>query len=308
MTSQVAEVNVVGSANIDLMVRVERLPKPGETLSGDQFMTVPGGKGANQAVAIARLGGHVRLIAKLGHDDFGSAVLDGLRAVGVDTASVLIDASAPTGIAMITVDESGENTIVVAPGSNALLTPADTAAGHPAKVLLAQLEIDPLAVWSARSNHLGLFVLNPAPAKPLSAQLLASVDVLTPNETECEALCGVRPADRNSTREACARLLAAGVKHVVITLGREGCVLANDSGIWRYPAMEVEAVDATGAGDAFNGGLALFLARGRSIDEAVRLAGGAGSLAVTKFGAQASMPTMEELEAAEQNLPSRTAL
>jgi ribokinase len=311
MTSQEGEVNVVGSANIDLVVRVERFPLPGETLAGKDFVSVPGGKGANQAAAVAKLGGQCRLLAKLGRDDFGTRVLAGLLASGVEVGSVLIEDETPTGVAMITVDAAGENMIVVAPGSNHRLSASEVRTqmdANKARVLLVQLEIPIEAVGAACGCHTGQFILNPAPARDIPAEILERVDVLTPNETECEHLCGVRPNDAPSIREASNRLLAQGVKAVVLTLGDQGCVLAHAGGIWRYPALEVEAIDTTGAGDAFNGALALFLARGRSIAEAVWLAVAAGSLAVTKFGAQASMPTLNELLAVEQNLPERTAL
>jgi len=294
-----AEVMLVGSANIDLVVRSPRFPAPGETLQGTSFQTFAGGKGANQAVAIGRLGGRCGLIGKVGMDAFGDELIDSLRLSGVDTSFILRDATCATGVAAITVDDSGQNTIVVAPGTNRLLTVAEVAtalSSTSAKVFLAQLEI-PIEVVDAVAGFARefTFILNPAPAQKLSARLLSLVDYLTPNESEAEVLTGILPVDNESCLRAADVLLDSGVKNVLFTLGKEGSFLANRSGGRHFPSTKVNVVDTTAAGDAFNGAFAHFLSGGEPVERAILFANIAGALCTTKAGAQTAMPTLAEV-------------
>lgn len=288
---------VVGSANMDLVVRAPRFPDPGETLLGGSFATHAGGKGANGAVAAGRVGGTVSFVGMLGQDAFGEALAASLHESGVDLSHTLRADATATGIAQITVDDSGRNTIVVAPGANAILSPVDVSAALEAispEVTLVSLEI-PLEAVSACSGRSGYFILNPAPAAELPVGLFSKVDLFTPNQTETQFYTGIAPTDDASCLEAAGRLFDLGIRRVVITLGDRGCFLATpDSG--RYiPNLEVKAVDTTGAGDAFNGALAAFLAEGRDLENALALANCVGALTCTRAGAQDSMPTRAEL-------------
>ncbi|HJW84615.1 MAG TPA: ribokinase [Anaerolineae bacterium] len=293
---------VVGSLNMDLVVRSPRHPQPGETIIGGEFRTFPGGKGANQAVAAARLGGAVTMIGRVGADAFGDALIDTLARDRVDTAHVLRDGESPTGVALITVAAAtGQNTIVVASGANARVTPGDVdaaqAAFEGASVLLLQLECPLPAV--ARAIELAKkrgvrVVLNPAPAQPLDPALLSGVDYLIPNQSELALLTGVQ--DTHAVREAAQRLQAAGVRQVIVTLGEEGALIVEAGGETRLPAYRVQAVDTTAAGDAFVGAFAVALLEGRSTREAALWGNAAGALAVTRAGAQPSLPTRAELE------------
>jgi ribokinase len=292
------KVLVVGSANMDLVVHTPRFPAAGETLLGGRFETFPGGKGANQAVAIGKLGGSVDFLAKLGSDAFGDALLASLTDAGVDTKLLLRTDGHPSGVAVITVDEGGQNTIVVAPGSNMNLSPeeveAATYGGY--AIYLAQLEvpIESVAALAAARPADAPFVLNPAPARALSDDLLSRTTYLTPNQSETQFLTGQFPTDDASCLAAAAPLLDRGVENVIITLGAHGSFLANQRGGRHFPTLNVRAVDTTAAGDAFNGALAHFLAQGREIKNAIPLANCAGALAATKPGAQAGMPTWDE--------------
>ena len=294
-----AQVMLVGSANMDLVVRTHRFPGPGETLQGLGFKTFTGGKGANQAAAAGKLGAKVGLIAKVGTDAFGDQLVDALAESGVDTSFILRETECSTGVALITVDDSGQNTIVVAPGANALLAPSDVQSGLDRvdfSVLLAQLEI-PLETVVAASNFAAnrTFILNPAPAKELASDLLCHVDYLTPNETEAHILTGILPVDEETCIASAATLLDRGVKNVLFTLGAKGSFLANSRGGHHFPSIEVNPVDTTGAGDAFNGAFAFFLAKGEPVERAISLANIVGALSTTKLGAQASMPSIEEV-------------
>jgi len=294
-----AGVMLVGSANIDLVVRTRRFPLPGETLQGSEFRTFAGGKGANQAAAIGRLGGRAQLVAKVGVDAFGDQVIASLTACGVGTSFVLRDPIEATGVALITVDEHGQNTIVVAPGTNSLLTASEVRAACSAaefSVLLAQLEI-PLECVLEANHQAGerTFILNPAPARVVPPELLSRVDYLTPNETEAEILTGILPTDTQSCLAAAMILLDKGVQNVLFTLGAQGSFLANAEGGRHFPSIEVDPVDTTGAGDAFNGAFAHLLASGEPVDWCIHLANIAGALSTTKPGAQASMPTLAEV-------------
>ncbi|MGP4088223.1 ribokinase [Streptomyces sp. KR55] len=292
---------VVGSANADLVIGVERRPAAGETVLGSDLAVHPGGKGANQAVAAARLGARTALLARVGDDAHGRLLLDSQRAAGVDTVGVLVG-GAPTGVALITVDPSGDNSIVVSPGANGKLTPEDVrAAGslfHASRVVSAQLEI-PLETVVEAVRSLGpdsRFVLNPSPPRPLPQEVLAACDPLILNEHEAkvilgDALVGDDPADW-------ARLLLArGPRSVVVTLGAEGSLVADSQGVTRVASVKVDAVDTTGAGDAFTAALAWKLGAGASLAEAAAYAARVGAAAVTKRGAQESFPTAAEVAA-----------
>ncbi len=286
---------VVGSANTDMVVRVPQLPCPGETLLGSAFALMPGGKGANQAVAAARLGAVVTFIGCVGADSFGDMLVLNLENEGIGTQFVVRDPDAQTGVALITVDEEfGENTIVVAPGANARLSPAllemAAAALRDADVLLCQLEIPMETVLSAlqTARSAGVTtILNPAPAQTLSAEVLSLASVLTPNQTEAAQILG---GDYDPSASA-LMLKRRGVENVVITLGADGARLVTATQNAGIPAFPAEAVvDTTAAGDCFNGALAVALGEGQSLEDAVRFASAAASLSVEAEGAQPSLP------------------
>ncbi|NIO67687.1 MAG: ribokinase [Anaerolineae bacterium] len=298
-----AKIAVVGSLNMDLVVRAPHMPIPGETVIGSDFRTIPGGKGANQAVAAARLGAEVTMIGRVGDDDFGRAQLRNLGELGIDTTHVIVDPEAATGIALITLDASGQNSIVLAPGANMRLTKEDINAAQGAiiqsDVLVLQLE-SPLEVVTyaidiAHAEGVKV-ILNPAPAQPLPKETLAKLDYLIPNESETALLTGIEVTDIHSAKEAAARLREEGVGTVILTLGDRGAFLASAEESVHVPGYEVEVVDTTAAGDAFVGGLAVALAQGQNLAEAVRYANAAGALAVTRLGAQPSLPTRQEVE------------
>ncbi|WP_329306033.1 ribokinase [Streptomyces sp. NBC_01260] len=293
---------VVGSANADLVVGVDRRPAPGETVLGSDLAVHPGGKGANQAVAAARLGARTALLARVGDDAHGLLLLESQRSAGVDTTGVLVG-GAPTGVALITVDPSGDNSIVVSPGANARLTPEDIRAAGPlllaARVVSVQLEI-PLdtVAETARALPSGTrLVLNPSPPAPLPAGVLAACDPLVVNEHEARSILG---RDAGTTPESWAQALTAlGPRSVVITLGAGGALAADTrtGDFVRVPSPAVDAVDTTGAGDAFTAALAWRLGLGEELPEAAAFAVRVGAAAVTKEGAQASFPTAEEVSA-----------
>ncbi|TWV42715.1 ribokinase [Streptomyces misionensis] len=292
---------VVGSANADLVIGVERRPGAGETVLGGDLSVHPGGKGANQAVAAARLGARTALLARVGDDGHGRLLLDSLRSAGVDPAGVLAG-GAPTGVALITVDPSGDNSIVVSPGANARLTPADVRAAEgllrASRVVSAQLEIPLETVEEVvRALPSGTrFVLNPSPPRPLPAEVLAACDPLIVNEHEARVILG--GAGAGERPEDWARgLLALGPRSVVVTLGAEGALVYDGSGATRVASVKVDAVDTTGAGDAFTAALAWRLGTGASLAEAAGYAARVGAAAVTKPGAQESYPTAEEVRA-----------
>ncbi|MGQ4347152.1 ribokinase [Streptomyces sp. SAS_275] len=292
---------VVGSANADLVVRVERRPAAGETVLGSDLVVHPGGKGANQAVAAARLGARTALLARVGDDGHGRLLLDAQRAAGVDTVGVLVG-GAPTGVALITVDPSGDNSIVVSPGANGRLAPEDVrAAGslfQASRVVSAQLEI-PLETVVEVVRSLaedGRLVLNPSPPRPLPSEVLAACDPLIVNEHEARVIAGDDLGD--SPEDWATALLALGPRSVVITLGAAGALVAERAGARvRVPSVRVAAVDTTGAGDAFTAALAWRLGRGESLPEAAGYAARVGAAAVTRAGAQESFPTAEEVAA-----------
>lgn len=294
---------VVGSSNMDLVVKSPRIPAVGETVLGEDFIMTPGGKGANQAVAAAKLGAEVYLVARLGQDVFAQQSLSNFEKEGVHTEYIVRTAEAPSGVALITVDRAGDNVIVVAPGANQKLSAQDVQEAQTAIVssgaLVAQLEVPLETVeCAARLAHgSGVpFVLNPAPAQRLDTELLAMVDVLTPNETEAEILTGVEVTDEDSARSAACELLERGVKAVILTMGARGFLLSDGRKTEFVPAIKVNAVDATAAGDAFTGALAVGLAQGQALFDAALFANYVAALSVTKMGAQSSMPTRREVE------------
>jgi len=293
---------VVGSANMDLVFSVRRFPRPGETLFAGGFGMFPGGKGANQAVACARLGTETFLMAKTGRDLFREKLLDSLGRSGVRLGHVAADPSAPTGIALIGVDAGGENEITVVSGSNMNLLPRDIRKRRGVfsrvGVVLLQLEIPlPTVVASAElaARAGSLVVLNPAPAMKLPQSLLRRVDYLTPNETECEILSGKTVHSVKSAAIAAGRLIKQGVGNVIVTMGARGALVVTRDGANLFPSPRVKAVDTVAAGDAFNGAFAGALAAGMPLEEAVTLACAVGAFSVTRRGAQASMPTAAEL-------------
>ncbi|MCL4535024.1 MAG: ribokinase [Bacteroidetes bacterium] len=297
-----ARIIVVGSANMDLVVRAPRLPQPGETVLGARFYTAPGGKGANQAVAAARLGAAVCFVGRVGTDAFGDQLGASLREAGVGLEHTLRDPGAPTGVALITVDEIGQNTIVVASGANARLTAADVQSAaeaiREAQVVMAQLEVPEEAVSAAAAlaqQHNVPFLLNPAPARPIPAEVIRAAALLTPNEIEAQVLTGVAVSDLSSAETAGRKLLQQGAEAAVITLGSRGALLVTHALVRHFPAWPVQAVDATAAGDAFAGGLGVAFAEGRSLPDAVYYASAVAALSVTRPGAQPSMPSREDV-------------
>jgi ribokinase len=293
----VGGITVVGSANLDLIGLADRLPLPGETVMGHRFTTSPGGKGANQAVACARLGAATSIVGRVGDDAFGEQVRANLRRQGVDTARLTVDPETATGVALIAVDAQGNNSILVAPGANARLTAEEAVAAlhqSPPAAVLLQLEIPLTAVVAAARAGRALgarVVLNPAPAQPLPDELLSLVDILTPNEGELAVLAGRSVAGTQARRSACRDLLAKGVGTVIVTLGAAGALLATPTSECQVPGFAVQPVDTTGAGDAFNGAICVALLEGRSLVVAVRFANATGALATMGVGAQQALPT-----------------
>ena len=295
---------VVGSANMDMVATTARFPDPGETVFGSNFGMFPGGKGANQAVACAKLGMRTEFIGKMGNDVFRETLMGSMRRDGVRLKHVMFDAGNSTGIAMITIDGGGQNEIVVISGSNMSLLPADLDRHRglfsQVQVVLLQLEIPLISVVHAAelAHRSGaIVILNPAPARKLPRPLLKTVDFLTPNETEAERLTGIRVRDMKSAERAARELLRVGVKHVIVTLGKRGCLLATNALTRVFPALRVKPLDTTAAGDAFNGALAHGLASGKDLCKVIPFANSVAAFAVTRMGAQSSMPTMKELRA-----------
>ncbi|MEO0540263.1 MAG: ribokinase [Cyanobacteria bacterium P01_A01_bin.105] len=288
---------VLGSLNLDLVARVSRLPAAGETLLGQSFETIPGGKGANQAVAAARLGAATRMIGRVGNDRFGPLLLDSLQASGVDTQSVTVDATTPSGTALIAVADNGDNQIIVVPGANGQvgeveLTQLERQLG-PDDIVLLQFEVpfDVVERAAAIAHHVGATVIvDPAPAHgPLPDSFCQHVSILTPNQTEAEQLVGF-PINDGSADRAIERLRQRGVDVVILTLGHQGVRVGTQTGIVTVPAFPVQAVDTVAAGDAFNGGLAVALSEGQPLSTAATWASAVAALAVTQPGAQSSLP------------------
>ncbi len=298
------KVTVVGSFNTDLVARTPRMPVKGETILGGPFHMGPGGKGANQAVAAARLGAEVTMVVKLGKDIFGDQAEANLIKEGVRSDYIFRTEETHTGAALIMVDAEGENMIVVAAGANNLLKPEDIELAREAitqaDVLLVQLEIPPETVERAvrMAHEAGVQVLlNPAPGRPLDADLLSMVDVLTPNETETQIITGLPVRDIHEAETAAQKLLSDGVKAAVITLGSQGALVVTPNTSQHVPGRRVNVVNTTGAGDAFSGALAVALAEGKDLIEAVSFANAAAALQVTKLGTAPAMPYRDEVDA-----------
>jgi ribokinase len=299
---------VIGSLNMDFVIAVERLPLPGETILGSHFRTIPGGKGANQAYAAAKLansGTAVRMMGRIGSDSFGKALKDNLAGVGVDVRGVLETDSEATGVACIHVDVAGQNSITVAPGANGSLTSGDIDSGHSvlegARCVLLQLEIPMEVVATAlrEARRMGaISILDPAPARALGKDILELVDIATPNENETCVLAGV-PPKRVSANDAAAlgnKIRELGVRSVIMKLGDQGCVYCGADGTFVSPAFPVRAVDSTAAGDTFNAALAVALVEGGDMEPALRFANAAAAISVTRAGAQTSAPARAEVD------------
>ena len=294
---------VIGSSNTDMIIKTEHIPKPGETVLGGAFSTAPGGKGANQAVSAARAGGNVLFIARVGDDMFGTQAVEGFVRDGITIDSIITDKNAPSGVALIFVDETGENSIAVASGANARLSISDIEASEEtiasAGIVLMQLEI-PLETVRAAAEIAGEngvnIILNPAPAQPLGDDILRHISILTPNESEAELLTGIKVTDEHGAAQAAEALSANGVKTVLITLGSQGVYAASPEFHGIIPGFRVQAVDTTAAGDVFNGVLAVSLSEHMPLIEAVRFSNAAAALSVTTLGAQPSAPYREEIE------------
>ncbi|MBS1608145.1 MAG: ribokinase [Bacteroidetes bacterium] len=293
---------IIGSSNTDMVIKSPYLPAPGETILGGSFFMNAGGKGANQAVAASRLGGQVQFITKIGKDIFGKEALQLFKKEGIDVSAVLKDKKFPSGVALITVDDKGENCISVAPGANAALTPASIKKFKPkiasASILLMQLET-PLDTVSFAADHAARHcvrvILNPAPACILPDELLGKISVITPNEKEAGMLTGIPVKDAESARQAALVLNKKGIGTVIITLGAKGALLFHEDKFTMVETVKVDAVDTTAAGDVFNGALAVALSDGKRMEDAVRFACRAASVSVTRLGAQSSAPYLHEL-------------
>lgn len=294
---------VVGSSNTDMVIKTARLPRPGETILGGRFFMNAGGKGANQAVAAARLGANVVFVCKTGDDMFGREAIQLFQKEGIDTRHALTDTAHPSGVALITVDDAGENCIAVASGANAALLPADFANASDliagAAFVLMQLEVPTetvlhVAAIAAAANV--PVMLNPAPAASLPAELLAHVSIITPNETEAAMLTGIDVRDRSDAEKAARILQGRGIDTVIVTLGPDGALILHRDEFTHVPAQKVKAVDTTAAGDIFNGALAVALISGESIAQAVAFACQAAAISVTRMGAQASAPYIHEIK------------
>jgi ribokinase len=298
-----AKILVVGSSNTDMVVKSAHLPLPGETVLGGQFFTFAGGKGANQAVAAAKLGGDVSFLVKVGNDALGKIAVEGFKKEGIDVSHIITDPDSHSGVALIMVEDSGENCISVASGANGKFTPLDIENAselvEKASFVLVQLEIPLEAVTALVDKafaHGVPVILNPAPARPLSDDLISKLFIITPNETEAELLTGVKVTDEVSAAKAAKILREKGVKLAIITLGAKGAFLLSDQVEILIPSIKVNAVDTTAAGDTFNGALTVALAEGMEIIAAIRFANQAAAISVTRMGAQSSQPYRSELK------------
>ena len=288
---------VIGSSNTDMIIQLERIPQPGETVLGGEFVTAAGGKGANQAVAAARAGGDITFVARVGRDMFGEKAVAGFVADGINVEYVVRDEAAPSGVALIFVAKDGQNSIAVAGGANRCLSPVDVKKAERAIVgasaMLMQLEtpLESVKAGAKLAARAGVpVILNPAPAQALPVELLKLISILTPNETEAELLTGIAVSDEDSAARAAEILRGTGVETVILTMGARGAFVAAASTQELVPGFPVKAVDTTGAGDVFNGALAVTLGEGRPLLEAVRFANAAAAISVTRLGAQPSAP------------------
>jgi len=297
-------ITVVGSLNMDLVTYTSRMPVAGETILGRSFRQIPGGKGANQADGIAKLGAKVKMIGCVGCDEMGDILLKSLKNDGVDVEMVKRVEGISTGIASISVDASGNNSIIVVPGANYKLSIEDILASddviQKSDVVVAQLEVPIETVKHAMNTakQMGkLTILNPAPAVALEDEFLSAVDILVPNNTELELLSGVQINNQDDLECAAQVLLNKGVRELIVTLGSKGCIHINKHGLKAYPAYKVQAVDTTGAGDSFIAAFAVAISEGKNFEDAILFATAVGALTVTKEGAQSSLPRREEVEA-----------
>lgn len=292
---------VIGSLNMDLVVNVDEMPKKGQTLIGSSFKEVPGGKGANQAVAIARLGGDINMIGKVGNDGFGKTLIDQLKIDKVDTQYVQIE-NCSSGVAMITVDKNAENSIVVAPGANFRVLEEDIDKCidgiKKSDIVVVQLEtpLNTIKYALQKSKELDKYtILNPAPAVKLDDEIIKNVDLLTPNETELEILSGVKIEDEDDIKKAAHVMIEKGVKELIVTLGSKGSLYINKDNMKFKKSYKVEAIDTTAAGDSYTGALSVAFSQGKSVDEAMDFASKVGALTVMKEGAQTSLPMLTEV-------------
>ncbi len=291
-------IHVFGSLNMDLVCRTPHLPQPGETILGTHFETLPGGKGANQAVAAARLGAPTTMVGRVGADDFGRQLIQGLQNAGVDASGVAVDGEAATGVAAIAVDRAGQNTIVVIPGANGQISDGDvdrlTARLRPGDLVLLQFEVPlPLVMVAAKAAKAQgtTVIVDPAPARTdLPPEFFRTIDILTPNQVEASQLTGLAVTDVATATEAAQQLVQQGVAIAIVKLGAQGVVVAENHRTFHQPALPVQAVDTVAAGDAFNGGLAVGLAEAMDLEEAVQFANAVAAAAVMVPGAQPSMP------------------
>ncbi|HEV3221864.1 MAG TPA: ribokinase [Puia sp.] len=297
-------ITVIGSSNTDMVIKADHLPGPGETIIGGTFFMNPGGKGANQAVAAARLGGKVSFICKTGDDIFGSQSLQLFKEEGINTSFLISDPDLPSGVALIIVDKNAENCIAVASGANAALKPSELEHARElifhSSIILLQLEIplDTVSCAAAMAFEKNIpVVLNPAPACTLPDELLSHISILTPNKTEAGMLSGIRVHDMESAKEAAEKIKDRGVKTVIITLGNNGALVLDKNVFTHIPASPVTAVDTTAAGDTFNGALVVALSEGKDILQATAFASKASAISVTRIGAQASIPYKHEVDA-----------
>lgn len=296
------DIVVVGSINMDLVTNVKQIPKKGETCMGNGFSKIPGGKGANQAVAAARLGAEVEMIGRLGDDSMSDDLIQSLKSDNVGINQVIKTEKETSGTALIMVEEMGDNAIVVIPGANARLKEEDIDASidiiASSKIIVTQLEI-PISTVKyllTKAKELDKFtILNPAPAAPLDDDIIRHTDLLTPNETELESLTGMSVSSEEEIIEAGKSLIKRGLKKLIVTLGEKGCIYMDDDSYKRFSAVEVKAVDTTAAGDSFTAALAVALCEGKNIDEVIQFATKVGALTVTKFGAQQSLPYRNEI-------------
>lgn len=295
---------VVGSLNMDIVVTVDKLPAEGETLQGNGMAEVPGGKGANQAAAIGKLGTPVCMIGKVGTDGNAPVLLRSLEEAGVDTDAVMKTTEAPTGIAVVTVDAAGHNHIIVVPGANGELCKEDIDRQRQSieqcEIVVLQLEVplETVGYTLRLAKELGkTTVLNPAPARTLDDEILRHVDFLIPNEHELQMIAHIGPIDEQSFEQAARAFMDKGVQAVIVTLGEKGCYYADGEGVTAYPARKVNAVDTTAAGDSFIGGFVDGYLASRDADAAIRQAQIAAAITVTRHGAQSSLPTKQEIEA-----------
>lgn len=293
---------VIGSSNVDMVVRTSHLPAPGETILGGEFFMNQGGKGANQAVAIKRLGGNLIFMAKLGNDVLGRQSVGYFKKDGIDTRYIALDEDSASGVALISVDDHAENSIVVASGANMLLNEQDVdkmlEEMCEGDILLMQLEIPLQTVEYAARKAFGKgvkVVLNPAPARSLPKELFRHLYMVTPNRIEAEMLTGIKIANDADVEKVAEEICAMGVKNVIITLGSKGCLIREEGVSYRIDAFKVEPVDTTAAGDTFNGALCVGLSEGMDLKQAAVMASKASSIAVTRMGAQSSIPYREEL-------------